>query len=126
MRDDKAQVLGKIRVALQTTHLPSARSTIPPRTLIGEGDRTALIENFRRELEPIGGLSYLVANDQEAIDTVLNLLSPLSSKQLLMWDESELPLRGLGDALSINGYTRQKIDLSTDPSERKTRLAELA
>lgn len=126
MRDDKAQVLGQIRVALQTAHLPAARASVPARSVIGEGDRAALIENFRRELEPIGGLSYLAHNDEEAIDIVLNLLRPLDNRQLLMWDESELPVRGLGEALRTNGYTSEKIDLPMDPAARKNRLLELA
>jgi len=126
MRNDKAQVLGQIRVALQTAQLPAARATVPGRFVVREGDRAALIDNFRRELEPIGGLSYLAHNDEEAIDIILNLLRPLDNKELLMWDESEIPVRGIGEALRASGYTRDQIEMPLDGAQRKTKLMELA
>ncbi len=125
MRDDRAHVLGQIRVSLQTAHLPAARATVPPRVVAGQGERATMIENFRRELEPLGGSSYLARNDEAAIEIILQILAGAGGQELLTWDDSEIPLRGLGDALRINGYTREKIDLPNDAAWRKTKLMEL-
>ncbi|HZQ10260.1 MAG TPA: lactate utilization protein [Anaerolineae bacterium] len=125
MKDDREQVLAQIRASLKTAYLPAARATIPPRTLVGQGNRAVMIENFRRELDPLGGKSYLARSDAEAIEIVLNLLKEVGGKELLMWDESELPVRGLGDALRHSGYTRLDVQLSQAPDARHARLLEL-
>lgn len=125
MRDNRAQILGQIRVSLQTAHLPSARATIPPRIVTEQGERATMIENFRRELEPLGGASYLARNDEEAIEIVLNLLRETNGKELLTWADADMPVRALGAALQLNGYTRQKIEMPKDAVERKNRLMKL-
>lgn len=125
MEDERAQVLENIRTALKTAHLPGARITVPPRAAIGQGEVEAMIENFRRELEPLGGASYRAQNDDEAIEIILKLLGDVNGKELLMWDDSEIPVRGLWEVLSSNNYTRQKIEMPDDAAGRKNRLLEL-
>lgn len=125
MKDDRARILGQIRVSLQTAHLPAARATIAPRIVRGQGDRPAMIESFRRELEPLGGLAHLAQSDAEAITLVLRLLHEVNGKELLMWDDAEIPVAGLGDALRANGYTRLKVDMPHDGVARKAHLMEL-
>lgn len=125
MSDDRAQVLAQIRIALQTAHLPAARATMSPRVMSGAGERATLSENFRREVEPLGGVSYLAGNDGEAIEFVLKILRETDGQEFLAWDDSEIPLRGLGDVLRANGYTRQKIEMSNNATGRKNKLLEL-
>jgi L-lactate dehydrogenase complex protein LldG len=126
MKDDKAAVLKQIRESLKTAHLPAARATIPSRVPAGEGNHAAMVEHFRRELEPIGGTSFLARDDAHAIEILLSLLSEVDGKEYLAWDDLELPARGIGEALRENGYTRRKIDVPSDPSDRKIDLLQLA
>lgn len=123
--NDKEVVLAQIRASLKTAHLPAARATVPPRMAGGEGNPAELIERFRRELEPIGGSSYLAHNDEEAIDVVLNILRGAGGTELLTWADEELPVRGLGEVLRMKGYTRQSVDVPKDPTARKSKLMEL-
>lgn len=125
MRDDREQVLSQIRASLKTAHLPAARATVPPRVSAGQGERAAMLENFRRELELLGGLSFLAQSDEEAIEIVLKLLRDVGGKEMLSWEDSEMPVRGLGDALQASGYTRQKVELANDAAERKNKLMTL-
>lgn len=125
MKDDRARVLGQIRIALQTAHLPDARATIPPRVKTEQGSRAAMVENFRRELEPLGGMSYLARNDEDALEIVLNLLRQANTREVLMWDEAEIPVRGLSEAMKRAGYTRAKMEMPNDPDARRAQLMEL-
>ena len=125
MRDDRAQVLGQIRVSLNTAHLPSARASVPPRVVTEQGSRDEMIASFRRELEPLGGLSYFARNDEEAIELVLKILRETNGRELLTWDDAEIPVRGFGEAMRANGYTRKKIEMPNDAVARKIELMEL-
>lgn len=125
MTNDKDKVLSQIRASLKTAHLPAARATVPPRPAAEQGNPAQLIERFRRELEPIGGLSYLAGNDEEAIDIVLNILREAGGKELLTWSDEEIPVRGFGDAMRLNSYTRMNIQMPRDAGGRKSKLIEL-
>lgn len=125
MRDDKDKVLGQIRVSLKTAQLPAARALVPPRGVTGQGDSRALVESFRRELEPIGGLSYPAQNDEEAIEIILQLLQEAGGTDLLTWDDAEIPVRGLGEALKVNRYTRHTGLIPDGDAARKPKLLEL-
>lgn len=126
MRDDKTLVLSQIRESLRTAHLPAARALVPPRAAIARGDRAQLIENFRRELEPLGGSSYLARNDEQAIAVVLQILGQGDGREVLTWADEDIPVRGLGAALSLNNYARLDVNLPADAEGRKRKLAELA
>ena len=125
MRDDRAQVLGQIRVALHTAHLPSARASVPSRAVAEQGDLAEMISSFRRELEPLGGFSYIARDDAEAIELILKILRETKGQDLLTWDDAEIPVRGLGEALRANGYTRHKVEMPNDAVARKNHLLEL-
>jgi L-lactate dehydrogenase complex protein LldG len=125
MRDDRAAVLGQIRIALQNAHLPAARATLAPRVAAGKGDVRALTEKFRAEVEPLGGMTYVARSDAEAIELVLKILREANGRELLTWDDAEISVRGLGDALARNGYTRLQIEMPLDADARKTKLLEL-
>ena len=125
MNDDKSKVLTQIRESLKTAHLPAARATLPPRPPGGQGDREEMIESFRRELEPLGGTSYRVHNDEEAIEIVLEILRQADTHELIMWADEDIPVRGLGDALKLYRYTRTSADVPKDGDGRQKKLAEL-
>lgn len=124
MNDDREQVLNQIRLSLRTAHLPSARATVPSREIAEQGDRAEMAASFQRELEPLGGKSYVTTNDAETIELVLNLLRD-GGPEILRWDDADLPVRGLEQALRDNGYTSLDVRVPEDAAGRKTKLAEL-
>lgn len=124
MNDDREQVLNQIRLSLRSAHLPSARASVPPRAAAGQGDRAEMVASFQRELEPLGGKSYVTTNDAETIEVVLNLLRE-GGQEILTWDDADLPVSGLGQALRDNGYTSLDVRVPEDAAGRKTKLAEL-
>lgn len=125
MKDDRATVLQQIRASLRTAHLPSARATIPPRDVAGQGDRAEMLASFQRELEPLGGTSVVAPNESEAVALVLKFLREGGAREILAWEDADLPVQGLGHALRAEGYTRLLVDVPTDDAGRKTKLAEL-
>ncbi len=125
MTDDRHQVFSNIRASLQHAHLPAARATVPPRAARGQGTREELIVSFQRELEPLGATSQRAQNAEEAIDLVLKWLHDAGGSEILAWSDADLPVRGLGEALSANGYTRLVAQVPNDAVGRKAKLAEL-
>ena len=125
MNDDRAQVLNQIRASLKTAHLPSARATVPARAIAGQGDRAEMVANFQRDLEPLGGFSYVTTNEDETIALILKLLRDASVQEILSWDDADLPVRRVGQTLRENGYTRLDVRVPEDAEGRKNKLAEL-
>ena len=125
MKDDRTAVLQQIRASLRTAHLPSARATVPPRVMEGQGDRAEMVASFQRELEPLGGTSAIATNESEALALVLQFLRDANVREILAWEDADLPVQGLGEALRAEGYTRLIVDVPTDDAGRKTKLAEL-
>lgn len=125
MNDDKSKVMRQIRESLKTAHLPAARATLSPLPQAGQGDREKMIESFRRELEPLGGTSYRAHNDEEAIEIVLQILRQADTQELITWTDEEIAVRGLGEALKLNRYTRMCVDVPTDGEGRRKKLDEL-
>ncbi len=125
MRDDRAAVLGQIRIALQTAHLPAARATLPLRVGTGQGDTVSLTERFRAEVEPLGGMTYVARSDEQAIEIALKVLASAQGKELLAWADDEIPVRGLGAALAAHAYTRLDLAMPEDADARRNKLLEL-
>lgn len=125
MSEDRDQLFSNIRASLKTAHLPAARATLPALENVGQGNRAEMIASFQREAQPLGAMSYIARNDEETIELVLKLLHEVGGQDLLTWRDAELPVRGLGAALQVNGYTRQEAHLPTEPAGRKAKLAEL-
>ncbi len=125
MKDDREQVLKQIRASLQVAHLPSARASVPPREIVGQGDRAEMRANFQRELEPLGGVSHVTTNEADTLALVLQIFHEANVQEILVWDDAALPVNGLGEALRANGYTRLSVDVPDDAEGRKKKLAEL-
>jgi L-lactate dehydrogenase complex protein LldG len=125
MRDDRAQVLAQVKQSLKSALLPSARATIPPRSLESAPGRAMMVENFCRELELVGGKTYRAETSTRAIEIVVGLLRASGGNEILAWDDAELPSNGLGDALRAAGFARLDPFLPAEPEPRRARLAEL-
>lgn len=125
MTDDRHQILSNIRAALQHAHLPAARATVPPRAARGQGTREEMLASFQRELEPLGATSKRAHNDAEALEFVLQWLHEAGGNEILTWSDDDMPVRGLGEALRANGYTRLVVQIPAEATGRKEMLAEL-
>jgi L-lactate dehydrogenase complex protein LldG len=142
-KDDRAEVLDHVRESLRSALLPSARATIPPRQTAPEVAPAQLVEQFMRELDALGVKVYCPSTSAEARDTIIGLVrangpgetgiageagSPAARSanlEILAWEDSEMPLEGLGAALRAAGIVRLDTLLPADPAPRRTRLAEL-
>jgi L-lactate dehydrogenase complex protein LldG len=126
MSDAKAKVLEQIQASLKTAHLPAARATIPPRSLAEAMSRDEMVERFQRELEPIGGESFLAQDEEQALEILLGQLREVNAEKFLGWADEEIPLRGFGEAMRANSYARVPIDVPYGGVERSKKLMELA
>lgn len=129
MKDERELVLSKVRASLQSAHLPAARATIPARELVAVPPKEEMIASFRRELELVGGKSYLVPSGSQAAELTVQLLHDSANEykgnEILSWDESEL---GIPDLLArVRGAGFEILDyfVPADPEARQARLAEM-
>ncbi|MEK7442902.1 MAG: LUD domain-containing protein [Chloroflexota bacterium] len=120
------QFLARIRTSLKSANLPSSQFDLPRRELSHlSTDSAALAESFTRELTALACEVYQPQNDEEAIEIVLKIINDSNAYDVLTWDESELPLRGLLDALTRVGIKRSNINLSNEVTKRKAQTLEL-
>jgi L-lactate dehydrogenase complex protein LldG len=146
MKDERAQVLTQVTESLKSARLPSAHATIPPLGAAPNVEPAQLAEQFSLELAALGVKVYSPSTSAEGIETVVGLVhrkahennpnyslmdggpgepgSP-ATLEILAWDDSELPLKGLGAALQEAGIVRLDPSLPADPTGRRSRLAEL-
>jgi L-lactate dehydrogenase complex protein LldG len=153
MKDNRSEVLARIRESLKSAVLPSARAAIPPREPAPGVDPMQMVEQFMRELEALGAKVYRPSTTAEAKDTVIGLVrtkgleyssipypehnsgrneeraagepgSP-ANLEILAWEDSEMPLEGLSAALRAAGSVRLGTNVPADPGLRRARLGEL-
>jgi L-lactate dehydrogenase complex protein LldG len=68
---------------------------------------------------------HIATTVEHAAEIVLGILEEIGGRELLAWDWSEIPIRGLGNRLTAHGYTSKRVSLSSSPEERKASLMEL-
>ena len=95
---DREKFLGRIRSAMQTSELPASPED-PPGGLVPELSEVGLIERFVERVEAAAGVIHQVANDEEAIQVVAELLGKYEATEYLAWDAEHLPVAGLTDRL---------------------------
>jgi len=122
----RSQFLSRIRDSLKSANLPSAQFDLPRREPSQSStDSAALAESFTRELKALACEVYQPQNDEEAIEIVLKIIKDANADDVLTWDESELPVRGLLDALTRVGIKVNNVNLSNEVTKRKTQTLEL-
>jgi L-lactate dehydrogenase complex protein LldG len=122
----KEQILTRIRSGLQQAHLPSAAIAIPPRPApTTSAPRDQLAAQFTQELTALAGEVHQPKNDADAIAIILNEIRASGVMQALAWHASELPLRGLSEALQVAGVQLRDEHLSADGETRKAQLQTL-
>lgn len=118
--------LSRVRASLKSANLPSAQFDLPRRELSRPStDSAALAESFTRELTALACEVYQPNDDEEAIEIVLKIIKDAKANEVLMWDDSELPLRGISEALTRVGIKRSNINLSNEITKRKAQTLEL-
>ncbi len=146
MKDDRAQVLTQVRESLKSARLPSAHATIPPLGAAPNVEPAELVEQFSLELAALGVKVYSPSSTAEGIETVVGLVHRKAHEnnpnyslveggpgepgspamlEILAWDDSELPLKGVGAALHAAGINRLDPNVPADAARRRARLAEL-
>jgi L-lactate dehydrogenase complex protein LldG len=132
--DSRSEVIARVRESLKSALLPSARAAIPPRAASPRLEQRQLAEQFVRELEALGVTVYCPSTAAEARDTIIGLVrtkgnrasaAPSPNLEILAWEDSDIPLEGLGAALRDAGIERLDATLPADPALRRGRLAEL-
>lgn len=127
--DDRNEVLARVRESLKSALLPSARPSVPARETPPRPDGVDLLEQFARELDVLGVKLYRPGTPAEARAVVTGLVHRTGEGsvvvKLLAWDDTELPVEGLGEALAAAGVDRLDAFVPAEPAQRRARLAEL-
>lgn len=126
MNDDRETILGRIRVGLKHTVLPQAQATLKARTwVMGEIDRSALVESFSREVQAVGGEVLMPGTIEDVATQIVQLLQEMDAHEVLAWKDSELPIAGLGDKLRAEGLTLSEVSLAGDAEGRRAQMHDL-
>lgn len=119
-------ILDRIRRSLTTAHLPAALPAVPPRPPIARAlDSRQLADTFATEAIAVGATVHRPTGNAEAIETVIGLLRDSGGSEILAWDDTELPLAGVGNALRNAGFNSVDPTLPSELPERTTKLAAL-
>jgi L-lactate dehydrogenase complex protein LldG len=122
----RSHFISRVRASLKSANLPSAQTDLPRRELPQPSiDSAALVESFVRELKALAVEAYQPKDDEEAIEIILKIIGDSNSRDVLTWDEGELPVRGLMDALTRVGIKTNTTKLSSEVTKRKAQTLEL-
>ncbi|MEK7310404.1 MAG: lactate utilization protein [Chloroflexota bacterium] len=128
MKPDRDSMLERIRKSLQSAHLPAAREAIPPRpwpTLQPALGLGALADSFTREAAALGATVHRPESEAQATEAVLAVLRESGGNEILAWADSDLAVRGLGEAIRAAGFTMLDPTVPRDPAPHREKLAEL-
>lgn len=125
MTSNHQVVLSRIRQALASARLPAVPTSLPSWDTQPAGDNDWLMETFTRAVTAVHGQVYRPANDQAAIDLILEGVRQLNNAEILAWADSELPIPELGLALRAAGLRVLDAALPADPVARQAKLWEL-
>jgi L-lactate dehydrogenase complex protein LldG len=115
----RAEILGRVRAALQTTTLPAAGPAAAQPPVAPDGSS---IERFMREAVAAGCSVQGPMAGSAVLDTLVSILREAHAHKLLAWGAADLPVLGLGDALIGLGFQFLDPALSED---RRLRLGQL-
>jgi L-lactate dehydrogenase complex protein LldG len=132
MNNQRSLMLETIRQSLKSGLLPG-KDTSPQVVDSSVDDRSRIVEDFIRELVAVGAHARTAATSAQARAMILDLMRDSAAhsedkgtaKQLLAWNDSELPIPDLGSALRAEGFVMLDSTLSAGASARRARLAEL-
>lgn len=120
------QILATLRTSLASSRpwleaeAAKASHAPPPHVLPPADDLAA---QFAAELARLEGRAYLVADDEEALETIARLLAERSAHTLLAWDLAQIALPGLDALLAQRGA--RVLDANVRGDGRKGRFQEL-
>jgi len=94
-------ILGRLHEAKKP--FPAAQQPAPylPVSLLNDEEMQALTTRFTQEAEALDCVVQLVANEETAVQTILNILS--GQEKILAWDFAQIPCLGLEEALHEDG-----------------------
>jgi L-lactate dehydrogenase complex protein LldG len=119
-------ILGNIKRALASAHLPAALPVLPPQAASTSfANSAALAESFTRELTALRGKVHQATSPADALELTLQILKEAEATELLAWEDTQLPVEGLGAAIRAAGYSMLEPTLPTDAKARREKLAGL-
>jgi L-lactate dehydrogenase complex protein LldG len=119
-------ILGNIKRALASAHLPAALPVLPLQAASTSfADSAALVESFTRELTALRGKVYQATSPANAIELTLQILKEAEATELLAWEDAQLPVAGLGAAVRAAGYSMLEPTLPTEATQRREKLSKL-
>lgn len=96
-------ILGKLRQANKPfANLPPVPERLPMTPLDDQSPEN-LKRLFIEKAEALGCVVWQVRDDEAAIQKILELIE--SDKQILSWDDDQIPIRGLPEALASENVT---------------------
>jgi L-lactate dehydrogenase complex protein LldG len=127
MTADRASLFDRIRHSLQSAHLPTARATLPPRTMTATSpDKAALVDSFTRELTALRGRVHGPQPPAQASETVIALLRESGGDEILMWADDALTAPALGESLHRAGFKVLDPTVPADAVGRREKQLQLA
>jgi L-lactate utilization protein LutC len=103
--EERARMRAALHAAVAHARLPGAELRHPgafSRPSVAPAD---LVDRFRRELTALGGTVHEPTDAAGVAAIVRDLAGPGANAKVLMWDEAELPVKGIADALAAVGLT---------------------
>jgi L-lactate dehydrogenase complex protein LldG len=123
----RAEILGRVRSSLARDRVPSVASGHDSRPAgRPPGTESALAESFRNELAQVAGTAHGPFSPAEAREAALAIAGEAGPKLVLAWDQGELPVPGLTDALRSAGHRLCPAELPAEADARTARLREMA
>jgi L-lactate dehydrogenase complex protein LldG len=128
MTDNRDQMFARIRRSLESAVLPDRKDSLPPPARTSGIDQDKVFEEFTREAKAIGAQLFPANSSGQAMEIVIDLLRKAAegtSRGILAWDDSQLPVPGLDSAIRAAGFERLDPSVPDDPKARLARLSEL-
>lgn len=107
MSDSRTAILGRIRAGLAGgVPLAAAAATapsLPPPVVADQADRASLADRFADEAEQAGAVVHRAGGLDAAVEAVLGVLVTARVSRLAAWEEADLPVPQLLDAVGDRG-----------------------
>jgi L-lactate dehydrogenase complex protein LldG len=123
---EREAFFGRLRVAVHEAELPELPS--PAESLPSEAGTAGSLDRFASNLLAVDGACHIADSADHATQLIAGLMAQHGATDFVGWDQEEMALGGLLDALQTAGYGRVDADVRDGraaQADRHARLAEL-
>jgi L-lactate dehydrogenase complex protein LldG len=130
MSNERQRFLDRIRQKLPQALLPGASPGHPGSFqkysyLQADLSPEGLVKRFTQELQTLSGHVHPLADIEQVIPVILEILQRHQARQIIAWDDHALGLPWLCQGLVEAGITIAESELSAEDAARKARLGEI-